>query len=371
MKRILFALLLLASGSMASGQIVSPTINYQGRAQDGDGNPVTGDRQVTLTIYNAATGGNALFTETHPTISFNSAGTFTAVIGGATPGGIPPTIGFDQPRWIGVTISGFNDGNEIPRLRFHGSPYSFVSGAAFRANQADSARAANRADVAENASFADSAVAADRAVKAIEATSAESAATATVAESLLLPAVLESTEKEPTLTVRNTESSPAMLVEGGLIAQGAPFAVISRGSDSTTGHYVTAETAGNTRTPDPGGLYRDNVPLAWGQIEQDGRLLTDFGIAQVAHNGNNPGIYLIQFDNSVALTAQNTPQFSVVITPHMEAGSVSAQPVFAYWDYATDPTGPPRTDALVVYLRSLEFGQDNRFSIVVFGRPAN
>ena len=366
MKRILFGLIFLASASLASAQIAAPTINYQGRAQDASGSPVTGERQITLRIYNAETGGTALFSETHPSIPFSSAGTFTVVIGGATPSGIPQTVGFDQPRWIGVTIQGFNGGNELPRLRFHGSPYSMVSNSAFRA---DSSRAAYQAENAKRASLADSAVAADRATKAFQALSADRA---TVADGLTLPATLENSGKGTTLTVKNGDSSPALHVDGGLLAtpNGDTYAITSTGVDSTARHYVTGEVLGTVTPPDPGALYRDNVPMAWGQIEQDGTFISDFGLSRISHNGNNPGVYLVVLDNSVATNAQGAPEFAVTITPYMQAGSSSAPPIFAYWDYAPDGTGGTRTDAVIVYLRTQEFGQDNRFSIVVFGRPA-
>ena len=375
MKQILLGLLFLASTSIVSAQIASPTINYQGRAQDADGNAVTGERQIILTIYDAATGGTALFSETHPTVLFSNAGAFTVVIGGATPGGIPSTIEFDKPRWIGVTISGFNNGNELPRLRFHGSPYSFVSNFAF---DADSSRTANSADRANAAAFADSSVAADRARTALEAETAitaetaTTATTATTAELLVLPATLENNDKTATLTLKNTDTGPALQVEGGLVTQGERYAITSEGIDSTTKHYTTAELAGNTTAPDPGGLYRDNVPLAWGQIDLDGTILSDFGINRVAHNSNNPGLYEIYLDNSVVTNADSQiPEFAVVITPYIEAGSVSAPLVIPGWDYLVDPTDKqPLDDAFQVYLRTNEFGQDQKFSVVVFGRPA-
>ena len=370
MKRILFALIFLASTSLTWAQVVSPTINYQGRAQDGDGNAVTGDRQVTLSIYDAATGGTALFSETHPSITFSTLGTFTVRIGGATPGGIPPTIGFDQPRWIGVTVTGFNDGNELPRLRFLGSPYSFVANVAFRADSsriADSARSSNRADRAINATFADTAVAADRAVKATEATSAE---TATVAETLNLPATLDNPDKAPTLTVINPDTGPALAVDGGLEARGEPYAIITDGIDSTTGHYAAGEVNDNTGIPDPGALYRDNIPLAWGQIEADGTILADFGIKRVGHSANNPGVYQIILDNPVAMPSKVTPEFAIVLTPFSPAG-ITGQMLFGSWDYDIDQsTDLPRDDAFLVNFRNQEFGQDVRFSVVVFGRPA-
>ena len=140
-------------------QIADPTINYQGRAVDADGSPLTGPQNILLTVYDATTGGTALFTESHTGVVFSPDGIFTIVIGANTPGGIPQSLGFDQARWLGVTIAGYNDGNELPRLRFYGTPYTFWANRAFRANtadEADSARSAGRAASALNATNADS-----------------------------------------------------------------------------------------------------------------------------------------------------------------------------------------------------------------------
>ena len=369
MKRLLLGLLLLLSGSTAWAQqsFLSPTINYQGRANDGTG-PVTGQNQVTLTIYDAETGGNALFTETHTNVNFSDAGIFTVVIGGATPGGIPLTAGFNQPRWLGVTISGFNNGNEIPRLRFHGSPYSIVSGAA---QIADSSRIAFQAIQALSAeqsnttTLADSSRAAFQADRAGEATTAE---TALMAETLTVPAILDHDGDEPVLTlIGNSGKGTGLVVEGKVQVNGE---INSSQICGTSEHFVAGGSSGDEGTPVPGGFYHDNAPIAWGQILPDGSLLGDFGIKAVTHSPNNPGVFIVELDNSLAVDEFNRPQFSVVVTPRTQA-EPTAQPVFGTWDYAIDgSTNQPLDNSVEIFIRNLETGVDIPFSVVVFGRPA-
>lgn len=368
MKRVLFALLfLLSAGNPAWSQqsLLSPTINYQGRAHDGT-MPVTGQHQVTLTIYDAATDGNALFTETHSSVNFSDAGIFTVVIGGATPGGIPSAVGFEDVRWLGVAISGFNGGNEIPRLRFHGSPYSIVSGAAqvadssrvaFRAEQAD------RADRADNADNADSARAAFRADMAIEAE------TALVAKAIEAPLSLENASDEPTLTLTGNEGKgTGLLVVGRVQVRGE---INSTGVSGTTEHFVAGGSAGGEEAPAPGALYRDNTPIAWGQVQADGSLLADFGIKSVKHEQNSPGLFVVELENSLAVDGFNRPAIAVVVTPQAPTGATAA-PIFGVWNFSIDEgTNQPKDNSFEVFIRDMEQGQDLPFSVVVFGRPAN
>lgn len=59
----LSSLCILASALLASAQVPS-LINYQGRLTDSSGAPVTGSKDFSLTIHDAQTGGNLLYTET-------------------------------------------------------------------------------------------------------------------------------------------------------------------------------------------------------------------------------------------------------------------------------------------------------------------
>lgn len=369
MKRILFSLMLLLSWGTAWGQPISnPTINYQGRAQDASGNSVTGTHQITLAIYSAATGGTALFTETHSAINFSDAGVFTVVIGGATPSGIPASVGFNQPRWLGVTISGFNGGDELPRLRFHGSPFSTVANRADSSRSAGIAARAAQADNADRAGLSDSSRAAGSADFAAEAGHAETATTAESAGGLEVPVTVTNDTDQPTLTVQNTlKGATALNVDGNVQVRGN---INTSGVCGTTDHFLVGKDLGDTEAPDPGSLYRDNTPMAWGQVLPDGTTVADFGIKRVTYAPNNPGVYLVELDNSVVIDANTRPGFAVSISPMMSAPA-NAQPVLAGWDYAIDRnTNLPRGDAFNVYIRNLETGLAGQFSVVVFGRPA-
>lgn len=370
----LLFLLLLAE---AKAQVISPVINYQGRAQDAAGQPLTGEQAITIRIYDTQSGGTPLFSESHPSVTFNGSGIFTLVIGGNTPGGIPQSIGFDRPRWLGVTITGFNQGEELPRLRFYGTSYSFEANHAFEADHADStdrsatavlAGTAAEADSARAAAYADSTGSAGTASRADHAILSD---TATTAVGLLLPAVQALNDiSNPTLRIVNG-SGTGLEVEGGIRAEGSPYAIVSDGVDSTTKHYATAEVIGTGGTPNPGALYRDNVPLAWGQIGSDGTIISDFGILRVGHTPNDPGVYQIYLDNPVTAGDKNEPHFAVVVTPRYVPSGQGGQLVFPHWDYLTDHTGAISNQALEVHLRGYESGVDVGFSVIVFGRSRN
>ena len=72
-----------------------------------------------MSLYGAASGGAAIYTETHSTIIFK--GVFQLVIGSITP--IPSTLAFDKPYFIGVGVDG---GAElVPRTAMTTAPYAF------------------------------------------------------------------------------------------------------------------------------------------------------------------------------------------------------------------------------------------------------
>lgn len=115
-------------------------ISYQGVLTDANGNIVAdGNHQLTLTVYDAATGGTALFNETHnvPVVR----GIFNAIIGSNTP--IPPSITFNRAYFLGVAVDG---GAELsPRTAMTAAPYAIYASSA---RYADSSRRAGVADVA-------------------------------------------------------------------------------------------------------------------------------------------------------------------------------------------------------------------------------
>ncbi|HEU4437473.1 MAG TPA: hypothetical protein VFR89_08410, partial [candidate division Zixibacteria bacterium] len=118
-------LVLLASIAIAT---VPKLINFQGILRDGSGNPVAdGSYSVTFTIYDAATSGNNLWTETQ-SVSTTS-GLFAVLLGASNP--VPDTAFKGSDRWLGIAVS--PDG-EMPTRQ------QLVSvGYAYRVNSVDSA----------------------------------------------------------------------------------------------------------------------------------------------------------------------------------------------------------------------------------------
>lgn len=77
--KYLLPICLLAVSQFAFG--VPTEINYQGRLTDGDGNPATGSKTFGLKIYDAATGGNELYSETIGSVTVDENGVYNFQFG--------------------------------------------------------------------------------------------------------------------------------------------------------------------------------------------------------------------------------------------------------------------------------------------------
>ena len=114
---------------LATAQAAPPqTISYQGYLASNTGVPVTGTQSLMFSLYNVASGGTAVWSETQPSVAVNN-GNFSALLGSVTPIALP----FDAPYWLGVAVGA--DPEMAPRLSLASSPY------AFRASVADSVSA--------------------------------------------------------------------------------------------------------------------------------------------------------------------------------------------------------------------------------------
>lgn len=93
------------------------TVSYQGLLTNLQNDPVTdGSYNVTFALYDAATGGTALWTESHAVSTLQ--GVFDVVLGSTT----PLTVTFDKPYWLGITLQG---GQEMaPRVQLTSVPYA-------------------------------------------------------------------------------------------------------------------------------------------------------------------------------------------------------------------------------------------------------
>jgi hypothetical protein len=67
---------------IAAAQVPS-LINYQGRLTDAGGAPVTGSKNFAISIYDAATGGNLLYTETIGAVTLDANGVYSFQFGSA------------------------------------------------------------------------------------------------------------------------------------------------------------------------------------------------------------------------------------------------------------------------------------------------
>ena len=78
-------------------------VNFQGLLLDDAGQPVTGTVNLKLDLFSAPSGGSALWTETHPSVSVTN-GVYDVVLGSLTP--LTPALFSASPRYLQVTIDG-------------------------------------------------------------------------------------------------------------------------------------------------------------------------------------------------------------------------------------------------------------------------
>ncbi|NUM76187.1 hypothetical protein HUU40_17620 [candidate division KSB1 bacterium] len=116
MKRVFFVISLLCCFAAAQAQIPE-TLTYQGVLTDASGKALSdGSYNLTFKLYDAATGGTALWTETQ-TVEVKS-GVFDVILGSRT----TLNLAFDKQYWLGLAIG---TGMELsPRTRLTATAYS-------------------------------------------------------------------------------------------------------------------------------------------------------------------------------------------------------------------------------------------------------
>jgi hypothetical protein len=80
--RTLAALCAIACAAIATAQVPN-LINYQGRLTDSNGAPVTGSKNLAISIYDAATNGTLLYTETIGAVTLDDNGVYSFQFGGS------------------------------------------------------------------------------------------------------------------------------------------------------------------------------------------------------------------------------------------------------------------------------------------------
>jgi hypothetical protein len=106
-------------------------VAFQGYLTDAGGAPITGTVSLVATLYDAASGGAALWTETHPAVSV-SGGVFRVALGSVAPLEVADFTG--SPLYLGIAVNGET---ELPRTQLLASPF------AIRAAEADHALTAD------------------------------------------------------------------------------------------------------------------------------------------------------------------------------------------------------------------------------------
>ncbi len=101
---------------------IPQTMNYQGKLTDSDGVAIEGETEIIFRIYDVASGGTALWTETHPAVEVYN-GLFDVQLGSITTLNLP----FDERYYIELEVEG-----EIlaPRQALNSVGYAFRAGIA-------------------------------------------------------------------------------------------------------------------------------------------------------------------------------------------------------------------------------------------------
>ena len=82
---------------------VPSELSFQGYLEDASGNPVNSTKSMTFTIYDAETGGNNLWSETHSSVEVDN-GYFSVRLGSVNP--IPQSVFSSTSRWLEIEIDG-------------------------------------------------------------------------------------------------------------------------------------------------------------------------------------------------------------------------------------------------------------------------
>ena len=113
-KILISVTILLAMCGIAPAATVTQSIPYQGMLTDSSGNPLTGTYSVTFRLYDVATGGTALATDTHSVTTTQGLFTTTLTFG--------PQYFDGRALWLGVKVG--SDAEMTPRQPLQPVPYA-------------------------------------------------------------------------------------------------------------------------------------------------------------------------------------------------------------------------------------------------------
>jgi hypothetical protein len=146
--RVALALTLGAGSASAAPPVLPATMSYQGVLLDANGDPQTGNVDLTIRIYDALTGGTLLYKQVFTGVALTD-GVFSVQLGPAGSATDSPTnplttsfedaLGGDlaatgPSRFLGVTVGA---SGPLPRTQIASVPYALRSSRAASADQAD------------------------------------------------------------------------------------------------------------------------------------------------------------------------------------------------------------------------------------------
>ena len=108
------ALVLVAGTALA---IMPQTISYQGYLTDNNGVPEVNTVSVTFAIYDVASGGTVLWSDTQSVTP--TSGVFEVILS--------PTLPFDHPYWLGITVESDAEMSERMPLAAVGNTFRAVN----------------------------------------------------------------------------------------------------------------------------------------------------------------------------------------------------------------------------------------------------
>ena len=120
LSKTFFILVMLLIAATSVFTQVPQLINYQGLLTDASDNPITGSYTIQFKIYNQASGGSALWTETHQNVTITD-GVFSVILGASST--IPYTLFDGTDKYLGITIG--SDSEMSPRKQLVSVGYSF------------------------------------------------------------------------------------------------------------------------------------------------------------------------------------------------------------------------------------------------------
>ena len=110
----------------ATNATVPPLIPFSSVATDEGGSSLSGEVNITFSLYAAQQGGAPLWTETQNNVQLDPTGHYSVQLGITQPNGVPTTLfTTSEARWLGVRIA---EQGEQPRVLLLSVPYALKAG---------------------------------------------------------------------------------------------------------------------------------------------------------------------------------------------------------------------------------------------------